>query len=244
MFSKTKMNKSIDGCSDKLAVVIEKIKDADAIVLGAGAGLSTAAGFTYSGERFEQYFSDFAEKYGFEDMYSGGFYTQGDYGLFQCSKPCHAMTYDNEEVVRKMVQSQGFQIENGKLIKPKNTEILMSVPTELVPKCPKCGRPMSMNLRADNTFVEDAGWHSAANRYERFMEQHMRKKIVFLELGVGYNTPGIIKYNFWQYANNWQHAFYVCINKGQAYVPDDIADKSIGIDADIAEVISDIQSRI
>lgn len=308
MFSKMKMNKSIDGCSDKVAVVIEKIKDADAIVLGAGAGLSTAAGFTYSGERFEQYFSDFAEKYGFEEMYSGGFYpyktleehwaywsryiyvnrymdapkqlyenlfdlvkekdyfvlttnvdhcfqkagfakerlfyTQGDYGLFQCSKPCHAVTYDNEAIVKKMVQSQGFQIENGKLVKPKNTEILMSVPTELVPKCPKCGRPMSMNLRADNTFVEDAGWHSAANRYERFMEQHMQKKIVFLELGVGYNTPGIIKYNFWQYANNWQHAFYVCINKGQAYVPDDIADKGIGMNADIAEVLSNIQSRI
>ena len=262
---------------------------------------STAAGFTYSGERFEKYFADFGEKYGFFDMYSGGFYnydtleeywaywsryiyvnrymdpptdlykqlfqlvenkdyfvlttnvdhcfqkagfdknrmfyTQGDYGLFQCSKPCHHETYDNEETVKKMVVSQGYRIEAGKLTIPEGTQIRRTVPTELVPRCPKCGRPMSMNLRADNTFVQDAGWDAAAKRYEKFMEDHRGQNVVFLELGVGYNTPGIIKYNFWQYAHNWRNAFYVCINKGDAYVPKEIENKAVGINADLAEVL-------
>lgn len=292
--------------SDKLSKIKEKIAQADAIVLGAGAGLSTAAGFTYSGERFDTYFFDFGKKYGFSDMYSGGFYsynkleeywaywsryiyvnrymdppahlyqkifgmiknkdyfvlttnvdhcfqkagfdkkrlfyTQGDYGLFQCSRPCHSKTYDNETVIKKMVLSQGFQILDGKLVKQKGTDVKLEVPSGLIPLCPKCGRKMSMNLRADNTFVQDAGWGYAAERYERFMEEHRGKKVVFMELGVGYNTPGIIKYNFWQYAYNWQNAFYICINKGQAYIPPEIADKGIGIDADIADVIDDLRN--
>ena len=165
------------------------------------------------------------------------FYTQGDYGLFQCSKPCHRGTYDNEEVVKKMVVSQGYCIEDGKLIVPEGTQIRRTVPTELVPRCPKCGRPMSMNLRADNTFVQDAGWDAASKQYQRFMEDHRGQNVVFLELGVGYNTPGIIKYNFWQYAYNWRNAFYVCINKGDAYVPKEIENKAVGIDADIAEAL-------
>ncbi len=286
---------------EKIQTIKEKINQADAVVIGAGAGLSTSAGFVYDGERFNKYFSDFKDKYGFSDMYSGGFYpyetleehwaywsryifvnrymnppkpvydqlynvvkdkdyfvlttnvdhcfqksgfdknrifyTQGDYGLFQCSKPCHNNTYDNEELVRKMVLSQGFIIENGDLKLPENKKLKMTVPEELVPKCPKCGRPMSMNLRADNTFVEDKGWHKASENYQKFMEEHMRKNIVFLELGVGYNTPGIIKYNFWQYTMNWKNAFYVCINKGQAEVPNDIKNKSVGVDGDIGEVI-------
>lgn len=286
---------------EKISCIREEIKQADAIVIGAGAGLSTAAGFIYSGERFMAYFSDFYQKYGFSDMYSGGFYefpteeeqwaywsryiyvnryqnapkpvyeklyelvkgkdyfvlttnvdhcfqkvgfakerlfyTQGDFGLFQCSKPCHQETYDNEKVIREMVLGQGFKIENGNLKKPEQEKITMAVPPELVPRCPKCGRKMSMNLRADNTFVEDRGWYTAAERYQAFMERQRRKRIVFLELGVGYNTPGIIKYNFWQYAYQWQQAFYVCINKGQAQIPVDIEEKSISVDADIAEVI-------
>ena len=257
MFSKKKMNEFTGGSSDKTALIREKIQQADAVVIGAGAGLSTAAGFTYSGERFEKYFADFGEKYGFSDMYSGGFYdydtleeywaywsryiyvnrymdppidlykqlfqlvenkdyfvlttnvdhcfqkagfdknrmfyTQGDYGLFQCSKPCHRGTYDNEEAVKKMVISQGYRIGAGKLTVPEGAQIRRTVPTELVPRCPKCGRPMSMNLRADNTFVQDAGWEAAAKRYEKFMEDHRGQNVVFLELGVGYNTPGIIK---------------------------------------------------
>lgn len=305
MFSKKKMNEFTGDYSDKTALIREKIQQADAVVIGAGAGLSTAAGFTYSGERFEKYFSDFGEKYGFSDMYSGGFYnydtleeywaywsryiyvnrymdpptdlykqlfqlvenkdyfvlttnvdhcfqkagfdknrmfyTQGDYGLLQCSKPCHHETYDNEETVKKMVLSQGYRIEDGKLTVPEGAQIRRTVPTELVPRCPRCGRPMSMNLRADNTFVQDAGWDAAAKRYEKFMENHRGKKMVFLELGVGYNTPGIIKYNFWQYAYNWQQAFYVCINKGEADIPSEIREKSVGIDADIAEVLKNLK---
>lgn len=295
----------MENLQEKLLILQQKIKEADAVVIGAGAGLSTAAGFTYSGERFDRYFSDFAEEYHFSDMYSGGFYnyntleeywgywsryiyvnrymdaptdlydrlfalvkdkdyfvlttnvdhcfqkagfdksrlfyTQGDYGLFQCSKPCHRGTYDNEEIVKKMVVSQGYHIEEGKLMIPEGTQIRCTVPTELVPRCPRCGRPMSMNLRADNTFVQDAGWDAAAMRYEKFMEDHRGQSVVFLELGVGYNTPGIIKYNFWQYAYNWRNAFYVCINKGDAYVPKEIENKAVGIDADLAEVIKNMQ---
>ena len=288
MFSKKKMNEFTGGSSDKTALIREKIQRADAVVIGAGAGLSTAAGFTYSGERFEKYFADFGEKYGFSDMYwaywsryiyvnrymdpptdlykqlfqlvenkdyfvlttnvdhcfqKAGFdknrifYTQGDYGLLQCSKPCHHETYDNEEIVKKMMVSQGYRIEAGKLTVPEGAQIRRTVPTELVPRCPKCGRLMSMNLRADNTFVQDAGWEAAAKRYERFMEDHRGQNVVFLELGVGYNTPGIIKYNFWQYAHNWRNAFYVCINKGDAYVPKEIENKAVGINADLAEVL-------
>ena len=259
---------------EKIRQIKQKKEDADALVIGAGAGLSTAAGFTYSGERFEKYFSDFRRKYAFSDMYSGGFYDyatleeywaywsryiyinryqdvdngtyrrlydlakDNDYGLLQCSRPCHAKTYDNEDMVRKMVLAQGYGIrEDGSLYLPEGVKPMMSVPTELVPRCPKCGRPMSMNLRADNTFVEDAGWKAASASYVRFMEDHMRKKIVILELGVGYNTPGIIKYNFWQYAANWQNAFYICINQGQAYLPEDIEDKGLAVNADIEKIL-------
>lgn len=271
---------------------IERLKaaldDADAVIIGAGAGLSASAGFSYSGERFYRYFADFAEKYGIRDMYSGGFYpfpsaeefwawwsrqvyfnryavdagkpytdllklvgdknyfvlttnvdhqfqlagfdkerlfyTQGDYGLFQCSVPCHQKTYDNEEAVTEMVARQ----EN------------MRIPTELIPKCPVCGKPMSMNLRCDDTFVEDEGWHRANARYDAFLEQYKDKRLVLLELGVGGNTPVIIKYPFWQIALQNQNATYACVNLGESVCPEEIAPQSVCLDADIGKVLADL----
>ena len=261
------------------------IENADTIVIGAGAGLSASAGFTYSGERFAEHFADYIEKYGFRDMYSAGFYpfdtpeefwaywsryifinryqnapksvyhdlynlvrdkdyfvlttnvdhcfqkagfdkqrlfyTQGDYGLWQCSKPCYKKTYDNESTVKKMVAEQ------------KN----MRVASGLVPHCPVCGAPMSMNLRADNTFVEDSGWHDAAKRYQTFIRNHERGHILFMELGVGNNTPGIIKYPFWQMTYDNPNATYLCINYGEAGCPQEIKEQSICIDGDIGEVL-------
>ena len=287
---------------DKLSDIKELTANADAIVIGAGAGLSTSAGFTYSGERFDKYFSDFKERYKFTDMYSGGFYpyetleehwafwsryiyinrymdapkpvydnlyelvkdkdyfvittnvdhcfqkagfdkhrlyyTQGDYGLFQCSEPCHKKTYDNEDIIREMVMAQGYEFKvDGSLYLPEGRNLKLTVPSELVPYCPECGKPMSMNLRADNTFVEDEGWHVAAKRYEQFLERHKNLNIVFIELGIGYNTPVIIKYPFWQMTDKWQHAHYICLNYGQAYAPDEIKDKSVCVNKDIDEVI-------
>jgi NAD-dependent SIR2 family protein deacetylase len=169
------------------------------------------------------------------------FYTQGDYGLFQCSQPCHAGTYDNEESVRKILKAQGFTIENdengGGGVLKINGNLEMKIPTELVPRCPKCGKPMSMNLRADNTFVEDEGWQEHAEFYTRFLRNHQNTKTLFLELGVGYNTPGIIKYNFWRMTDEWKDATYACLNYGEAAAPDNIEDKSICINEDIGSVI-------
>lgn len=304
MFLKKRMNKSMSSCLDELSMIKEKIKQADAIVIGAGAGFSTSAGFVYSGDRFEKYFGDFRQKYGFTDMYSGGFYpyetleeywgywcryiyinrymdapkpvyqklydlvkekdyfvlttnvdhcfqktgfnrqqlfyTQGDYGLFQCSKPCCKETYDNEEVIKNMVLSQGFQIKDKELLKPEGMEIKLTVPKAMIPHCPNCGKPMTMNLRADNTFVEDKGWHQAAQRYEQFLQEHKNVKIVFIELGVGYNTPGIIKYPFWRMTNTFPQATYVCLNQGEAYAPEEIIRKSICLNEDIGKVLGQL----
>ena len=304
MLFKRWMNNDNDDRSyeDKLSDIKELTANADAIVIGAGAGLSTSAGFTYSGERFDKYFSDFKDRYKFTDMYSGGFYpyqtleehwafwsryiyinrymnapkpvydnlyelvkdkdyfvittnvdhcfqkagfdkhrlyyTQGDYGLFQCSEPCHKKTYDNEDIIRKMVMAQGYEFkEDGSLYLPEGRNLKLTVPSELVPYCPECGKPMSMNLRSDNTFVEDEGWHVAAKRYEQFLERHKNLNIVFIELGIGYNTPVIIKYPFWQMTDKWQYAHYICLNYGQAYAPDEIKDKSVCVNKDIDEVI-------
>ena len=305
MFSNRKITTSIENYSDKAECLAKHLQEADAVVIGAGAGLSTSAGFTYTGGRFRQYFQDFGEKYGFKDMYSGGFYpyrtleehwaywsryiyinrymnapkpvyeklyelvrdkdyfvlttnvdhcfqkagfdkyrlfyTQGDYGLFQCSEPCHRETYDNETVIREMVTAQGYKIEpDGTLFLPEGISQKMTVPTELVPHCPKCGRPVSMNLRADSTFVEDEGWHIAAGRYSDFLRRHRNLRVLFLELGVGMNTPGIVKYPFWQMTAENPAAVYACINYGEAYVPDEIKKKSICINGDIGEVLDRI----
>ena len=168
------------------------------------------------------------------------FYTQGDYGLLQCSEPCHKETYDNEETIKKMVLSQGFQIKDGELQKPEDREIKLTVPSSLIPYCPRCGKPMSMNLRSDQTFVEDEGWHQAVERYEKFIQNHKKQKIVFLELGVGYNTPGIIKFGFHSAVRKNKSSTYMCVNLFQAAAPDDIQKQSICINEDCGRVIEQL----
>ena len=288
MFSRTGTAQSTQSYLDKIDRLKQALATAEVVVIGAGSGLSTAAGFTYSGDRFRTHFADFAEKYGFNDMYSGGFYpfscpeetwaywsryvmvnryqdapkpifqdllglvaekdyfvlttnvdhcfqkagfdkkrlfyTQGDYGLFQCSKPCCNKTWDNEDVIRAMASQQQD----------------MRVPTDLVPTCPNCGRPASMNLRADDTFVEDEGWHRAAERYSNFLRTRSGLVTLYLELGVGYNTPGIIKYPFWRMTAANPRATYACINAGEAAAPRQIEHQSICINADIAEVLAEL----
>ena len=269
----------------KIEKLQEALRETDAIVVGAGAGLSTSAGFTYSGERFERHFADFIRQYGFTDMYSAGFYpfpseeehwaywsrhiyynryvpapkpvydnllkllkdkdyfvittnvdhqfqkagfdkqrlfyTQGDYGLFQCAKPCHQKTYDNEEMVKRMIAEQQD----------------MRIPTELVPHCPVCGGPMKVNLRADETFVEDEGWHAASERYTEFIRRHKDGRVLFLDLGSGGNTPVIFKIPFIRWTMQNPNATYATINLGEAFTVDQIADRSIVIDADINDVL-------
>ena len=277
-----KQDKSQEGA---IAALRKALKEAQAVVIGAGAGLSISAGFTMSGPRFYEHFQDFADAYGFQDMYSGGFYPfdtleeywaywsryielnrysparypvyerllelvqgkdyfvittnvdhqfqragfdhhrlfymQGDYGLWQCSVPCHQKTYDNEAIVHEMVRSQ--------------TDL--RIPSRLIPRCPRCGKPMSMNLRIDATFVEDPGWHAAARRYGDFLRRHAHKKILFLELGVGLNTPGIIKYPFWQMTAQNPNAVYACLNLKDAAAPREIVERSICIQGDIGEAL-------
>ena len=302
MFLKKKMKESTGDYSDKITELKEKISEADAVVIGAGSGLSTSAGFVYSGERFKQYFSDFEGKYDFHDMYSGGFYsydtleeywaywsryiyinrymdapkpvydrllelvkdkdyfvittnvdhcfqkarfdkkrlfyTQGDYGLFQCSNPCCQETYDNEEAVQKMVLAQGCEIAaDGSLIVSQKKKLLSTIPSELIPVCSHCGRPLTMNLRSDDTFVEDEGWHRAAERYENFLRTRNNMKILFLELGVGYNTPGIIKYPFWQMTARNPKSTYACLNYDEAFAPNEIRKQSVCISGDIGETL-------
>lgn len=282
----------------------EEIKNAEVIIIGAGSGLSNSAGFTYSGNRFIKYFSDFKNKYHFNDMYSGGFYpfnsleeywaywsryiyinryidipnntydllyklvkdkeyfvittnvdhafqksgfdkdklfyTQGDYGLLQCSTPCKQETFDNKNIIRNMVISQGYKIDENENLVEDNIPIKMTIPTEQIPCCPYCGKPLTTNLRADNYFVEDKGWHIAKARYEHFLHANKNKKVLFLELGVGSNTPIIIKYPFWRMTYEWKNAKYACINYGEAFVPNEIEKKSICINDDIKTVLENI----
>ena len=164
------------------------------------------------------------------------FYTQGDYGLFQCSVPCHDKTYDNKDTIVKMLLSQGFVFDGDELIVPDNPR--MEVDSDLLPVCPICGEPMTMNLRGDDSFVEDEGWKQAANRYTEFLRNNKDSNLLLLELGVGYNTPAIIKYPFWKMCNEWPHTVYVCINQSEAYAPKEIIDKSIIINGDIRQVIA------
>ena len=293
--------------TEKVMQLIKILRQADAVMIGAGAGLSTAAGFTYTGERFERTFSDFSRKYGFHDMYSGGFYpyqtqeefwaywsryiwvnrymnapkdtygnllrlvkdkdyfvlttnvdhcfqkagfdkkrlfcTQGDYGLFQCSKPCCKKTWENEDMIRNMIQAQGFVIgANNELTLPQGKTASMRVPSDLLPGCPNCGRPLTMNLRSDNKFVEDEGWQNAAVEYEAWLTAHQHQKVVYLEIGVGYNTPGIIKYNFWQQVYQNPDAAYACLNMEESRIPKEIEDQSILINGDSDQIIRELVS--
>ena len=285
MGSTSGFSRQAEGFEEACSRLADSLAAADAIVIGAGAGLSTAAGLTYGGERFRRFFGDFAKAFGITDMYSGGFYpfpkpevtwawwsrqiyvnryldppkdtyerlrnlvdrrdyfvittnvdhcfqragfdkerlfyTQGDYGLWQCSVPCNQLTYDHEPEVRRMLAEQRD----------------MRVPSELVPHCPRCGAPMAMNLRADVTFVEDEGWHRAARRYGDYLDAHDGKRVLYLELGVGANTPVIIKYPFWRLTAANPRARYACVNLGEAFCPDEIAERSICIDADVNDVL-------
>ena len=316
-FVKTQNTKSIqkkqdlNGCKyiGKLQRLAEAVNNADTVIIGAGAGLSTSAGFTYSGERFEKYFADFEKKYDFHDMYSGGFYpydtleeywaywsryiyinrymdapkpvydnilklvkdkdyfvltanvdhcfqkagfdkkrlfyTQGDYGLFQCQKPCHDKTYNNEKIVKKMVESQGYVIQPDKtLFVPNGTKLKMKIDSGLIPVCDQCQSPLTMNLRADGTFVEDRGWREASERYNLFLHRHDGMKIVFLELGVSFNTPGIIKYPFWQMTAANPAAVYACINFKDAVCPHEIEKQSVCIEADADEVVENLVNEL
>jgi NAD-dependent SIR2 family protein deacetylase len=318
---------------NQIGQIKELIEKSDAILIGAGAGLSTAAGFTYSGERFEKYFTDFINKYHFTDMYSGGFhsyssleehwaywsryifinrylnvcdehrnlykqlielvnkknffvlttnvdhqfqkagidkkklfYTQGDYGLLQCSVPCHKSTYDNVSYICKMMAAQiigkewkryyldgNYSNEQQKvtqieklLIENNNHFKSMEIPTELIPYCPKCGKPMTMNLRSDDTFVEDAGWNKASQNFDNFVINHYKERLLLIELGVGFNTPSIIKYPFWNMAIRYPQTTYICINKGCSTdgsleeMPHNLRDTAICIDGDCALVIKEL----
>lgn len=279
---------STQDCSHQIDRLKAAIASADAVIIGAGAGLSASAGLTYSGERFLRYFPDFHEAYGITDMYAGGFYpyetleeywawwsrhifynryvdppkpvyddllrlaggkdyfvlttnvdhcfqkagfdkrrlfyAQGDYGLFQCSVPCHAKTYDNEAIVRRMVAEQKD----------------MKIPSELIPRCPVCGKPMTMNLRSDDTFVQDDGWNAACDRYGQFLAQSKNRRALFLELGVGGNTPGIIKYPFWQMTAERPESVYASINSGESACPQEIKPRAICINADVGEVLREV----
>ncbi len=284
--SKKLKSESMENRNEKL---LEKLKatidETEAVLIGAGSGLSASAGFTYSGERFEKHFSGFIKKYHLNDMYSAGFYpfptleeywaywsrhiyynrydleknkvysgmieivknkdyfiittnvdhqfqlagfdkerlfyTQGDYGLWQCSVPCHQKTYDNEAAVRQMMEKQKD----------------FKIPSELIPYCEKCGAPMTMNLRIDSTFVQDEGWDRASRNYRNFLISYKKSKIPFLELGVGGNTPGIIKYPFWNMAAGNSSSIYACINRGESVCPSEIKGRSILLDTDIKEIL-------
>lgn len=283
--SETKLDEKV------LKYAARMLEEADAIVIGAGAGLSAAAGLTYSGERFQEHFADFIERYKMTDMYSAGFYpfasqeekwaywsrhiyynryeppagevykelfnmvrdrnyfvvttnvdhqfwkagfdtkrifaVQGDYGLFQCARACHNTLYDNEKPVRQMLSEQKH----------------CRIPISLIPKCPVCKGEMEVNLRRDEYFVEDEAWHQAAERYEEFLRNSSNGKVLFWELGVGMNTPGIIKYPFWQLTGRWEQASYLCMNQGQAWAPEEIREKSLCINEDIAQVLKELQGR-
>ena len=147
-------------------------------------------------------------------------------------------------MLRAMVLSQGYVLgERNELVLPDGKTAGMTVPTELLPTCPNCGRPLTMNLRSDDKFVEDEGWHKAAVEYEVWLTAHQGQKVVFMEIGVGYNTPGIIKYNFWKQVYQNPNATYVCLNMEDSPVPDEIKDRSVLISGDSNLIILELASK-
>ena len=292
---------------EQLGRLRRALDNSDAIVIGAGAGLSTSAGLTYSGERFERYFFDFKSRFGIGDMYSGGFYpfpdnetrwawwarhiyfnryidppkpvyrellelvreknyfvittnvdhqfqragfdknrlfyTQGDYGLFQSVNRRLQKTYDNEEWVYKAMEAQGFvRDESGVFALPEDKAVAMRIPSELIPKCPDDGSDVVMNLRSDDSFVEDEGWHRASAAYFDFLKKHDKDSVLYLELGVGGNTPVIIKYPFWQMTLDNGRATYACLNFGEADCPEEIAAQSVCIADDIGNILKELSA--
>lgn len=291
MYSNKPIMTSTTRCSERSDALAEELARAEAVLIGAGAGLSTAAGLTYDGPRFARLFPDFIQAYGFTDMYTAGFarfgapeifwaywsrhifcnryeapvgapyrdllslvkdkdyfvlttnvdhqfqragfdkarlfYTQGDYGLWQCAKPCHNKTYDNEAAVRRMVAEQKD----------------MRIPSALIPRCPVCGGPMAMNLRCDEKFVEDEGWQKASARYLSFVQRVRSRRVLFLELGVGSNTPGIIKYPFWQMTAQCPHARYACVNATAQPIPENIVDRAIVWQGDLSGALRQLATR-
>ena len=282
-----------------------ELETADAIVIGAGAGLSTSAGFVYSGERFRYWFSDFAERFGITDMYSGGFYpfpdqetfwawwsrhiycnryakapkpvyedllklvhdkdyfvittnvdhmfqragfdrkrlfyTQGDYGLFQSKRPIEQKTWDNEKWVMRAMAEQGFvKGEDGSFAMPADRKVAMRIPAALIPRSPEDGSEVMPNLRSDDSFVEDEGWHRASAAYAEYLQQHQGQHVLFLEIGVGGNTPVIIKYPFWQMTRDNPKAVYCCLNYEEAYCPKQIEARSICIDGDTGALLEEL----
>ncbi len=284
----------------------KEIESADAIVIGAGAGLSTAAGLTYSGERFDRYFGDFAVRFGIQDIYSGGFYpfpdeetrwawwarhiyynryidppkdvygkllslldgkdyfvittnvdhqfqragfdkkrlfyTQGDYGLFQSVNPANQNTYDNEEWVMQAMEAQGFVMDADGVYQVPQSGVSMKIPTALIPKCPDDGSKVTMNLRADDSFVEDEGWHKASAAYAEFIRRHEKLHTLYLEIGVGANTPVIIKYPFWAMTAENPKAVYACLNYDEAFCPKEIKGQSIFIDGNARDLLESLCS--
>lgn len=281
-----------DAYEDQIDRAAKNIRNTDCVIIGAGAGASTAAGIQYGGKRFTDNFAEFIKKYGeyyMTDMYAAGFYpypseeakwgywskhalmnrfdppalplytelydivknkeyfvlttnvdhqfykagfdekrifaTQGDYGKIQCQKACHSKTYDAKDLFRKMDKARRDCL----------------IPSELVPKCPVCGGNMAMNLRCDNYFVEDEAWHEAADRYAGFLEQHKDKKVVLLELGVGFNTPIIIRFPFEKMVRENSSYSLIRLNMDEAVVPESFGERAIGIGGDMAKAITDIR---
>ena len=290
---------------EQLQRLKDEIKSCDAVLIGAGAGLSTSAGFTYSGERFEKYFFDFAKTFGIKDMYSGGFYkfpkkeiswawwarniyfnryvddpkpvykdlleiikdkdyfvittnvdhrfqmagfdknrlfyTQGDYGLFQSTDVNCKINYYNKDWVEKALEVQGFIKDNNGFYKvPEDKKILMEIPSEFIPKTPE-GFDVPTNLRIDDSFLEDDGWRRASGNYADFLRRHENLHVLFLELGVGANTPIIIKYPFWQMTYDNENSIYACLNLKEAFCPENINSRSICIDGDIGQVLKELK---
>ncbi len=294
-------SKGNGGRDAQIARLKEELARADAIVVGAGAGLSTAAGLTYSGERFARYFGDFAARFGIQDIYSGGFYpfpdaetrwawwarhiyynryidaprpiyrkllelvrdkdyfvittnvdhqfqragfdktrlffTQGDYGLFQSVNPLTRKTYDNEDWVMRAMEAQGFVKDADGVFQIPPSGAAMRIPTALIPKCPDDGADVTMNLRADDSFVEDEGWHRASAAYADFLQRHKTARTLYLEIGVGANTPVIIKYPFWAMTAEQPKAIYACLNYNEAFCPRQIEKQSICIEGDAGAVL-------
>jgi len=271
--------------SEDIEKANQLIVESDAILIGAGAGLSIAAGIAYSGTRFTNNFADYIERYKLTDMYSASFYpfhtleekwgyfsrhikfnrfdakigkvytdilnlvkdknyfvittnvdsqffragfhsqrvfaTQGDYGKFQCKIACHDELYDNEDVITQMVEKQAD----------------CHIPSSLVPYCPVCGGNMVSHLRIDANFIENADWKKTRERYVNFIQQSLGKQFVLLELGVGFNTPGIIRWPMEQIAMNYEKSALIRVNKEHVQPTYDIQDKSLLIENDITEFI-------